>query len=75
MMPKAPLIRNETRTVSCANCHREQPDQGRSSTCIHCGCSPLPSYAYTRDNGFYPQALRKSLEEMVAERRGRRKAQ
>lgn len=71
-MPKAPLIQKETRTVRCANCQREQPDRGKRRTCAHCGCSPVPSYNYPRNSGFYPRAPRKSLEEMIAERRARR---
>jgi hypothetical protein len=40
--------------VRCANCNRAQPDRGKRSTCIYCGCQPVPSYSYSLDSGFYP---------------------
>ena len=73
-MPKIPECPT---LVTCLNCRTTQTDEGRRTTCIRCGFQPIPSYAYTKDNVFHPRftrrvAKRKSLKDMVAERRAQR---
>ncbi|MCK9570786.1 hypothetical protein M0R72_17685 [Candidatus Pacearchaeota archaeon] len=72
-MPTIPT----TTTVVCLNCRTTQEDLGKRTTCIKCGFQPIPSYSYTKDNVFHPRftrrvAKRKSLKDMVAERRAQR---
>jgi hypothetical protein len=59
--------------VKCANCNHQQPDRGKRSTCPHCGCSPVPSYSYPPDSGFYPleegESQAKRIGRLVALRR------
>ena len=62
--------------VKCANCNRAQPDRGKQSTCIFCGCQPLPSYSYPSDSGFYPleegETQDRRISRLVAQRRTER---
>lgn len=71
-MPR--VIENSGLMVRCANCGHEQPDEGKRATCVHCGCQPVPSYAYSKDCAFYPRPRRedqqKRIERAVALRRG-----
>lgn len=41
-------------TIQCANCGQRQEDEGKGATCLECGASPLPSYAYPVDSPFRP---------------------
>ena len=46
---------NEKRRVRCAACHKAQYDYGQGQTCLYCGVSPIPSYAYPKKSSFYPK--------------------
>jgi hypothetical protein len=41
--------------VSCPSCGRKQADLGKRTTCVECGLSPIPSYAYAKRCCFHPQ--------------------
>ncbi len=57
------------RMTWCANCFRKQPDPMRErATCIHCGCSPLPSRAYGLQAGaLYPREKSRSFMDLAEE--------
>lgn len=46
---------NKINLVRCANCNKQQPDEGKRQTCCKCGCSPLPSFSYERGSGLHPE--------------------
>ena len=51
--------------VRCANCNHQQLDRGKRNTCPHCGCSPVPSFSYPPDSGFYPQAKGETQDKRI----------
>ena len=64
---------SESIVTWCADCLREQPDPMRHrGTCIHCGCSPVPSRAYGKEAGaLYPH--KPVAEDFVKPRKQARK--
>jgi len=57
-------------TVRCPACDREQSDRGQRSTCVRCGISPLPSFAYPRLSQLHPSRIEfKKERSYVADRR------